>query len=96
MIYTYTCDTCGKDAERVLPMSEHDSPQICECGATLRKTFNVQAPIMKDKNNWYVEGVDKPVYNKTKGGVIAEPNRKSYATASEEKAGGIKVYQGGK
>lgn len=55
-IYSYRCDTCETEFDRMLPMSQHADPQECEeCGNTARKiivpvNFNLPGDDWASKN----------------------------------------------
>jgi len=72
MFYEHKCNKC----EAIKYLVEE---KTCDCGGTFiyhpRDIPANTGIIMKDKNNWYAAGVDKPIFNKKKGGNIAVPNR---------------------
>lgn len=37
-IYTYSCETCGKDFEDYRPITEFKNPGTCSCGGTGQRT----------------------------------------------------------
>lgn len=41
--YAYECD-CGSAFDRVLPLAEYQTPQICECGHTAKRV--ISAPML--------------------------------------------------
>lgn len=43
MIYEYLC-VCGAEFERTLPVSEYQTPQICECGRKAKRV--ISAPML--------------------------------------------------
>lgn len=43
MIYGYVC-VCGAEFERVLPVSEYQTPQTCECGRSAKRV--ISAPML--------------------------------------------------
>jgi putative FmdB family regulatory protein len=43
-IYKFYCVGCREEEERILLMSERDSPQECTCGAKLQRIMTLPAP----------------------------------------------------
>lgn len=43
-IYEYRCPKCHKKTERILPISECDLPQQCECGGMMTKLVSLPQP----------------------------------------------------
>jgi putative FmdB family regulatory protein len=41
--YQFKCSGCDKLSERVLMMADCDKPQVCECGAKLKRVYGMRA-----------------------------------------------------
>ena len=65
--YEFTCGSCETHFERVLPMSQYDSPQTCECGGPGKREISVP--------NFILKGDDWPGKNIKISGQMAEKNR---------------------
>lgn len=37
VLYCFKCESCGREAERSLPMSQCREPQSCDCGGTMQR-----------------------------------------------------------
>lgn len=78
--YTYHCDKCDEPFEKMLPMSQYDSPQGCpNCGdeGPARKTINAVGVIFKG-DGWV--GKDLKI-----GRQMAEKNRRLDSKQEERK-----------
>ena len=75
--YTYECQDCHAEFERVLPMSQSDDPQTCECGGQGRKTISMPNVIFKG-DGW----VDK---NLRVAGQMADKNKRLVQKQNERK-----------
>ena len=45
--YEFLCPECELEFEKILPMSQSDDPQVCECGATAKKQISMPSFILK-------------------------------------------------
>lgn len=45
-IYEYQC-RCGNGESKILPISQFDQPQVCECGKTMQRLMSVSSFVMK-------------------------------------------------
>jgi len=52
-IYSFSCETCGEDVDRMLPLSEYNTQQFCACSddATLKRVISPVGFILKG-DNW--------------------------------------------
>jgi putative FmdB family regulatory protein len=75
--YTYECETCGEGFERILPMSDSDVPQTCDCGGKGKRTISMPNVIFKG-DGW----VSK---NLRVAGQMAEKNRRLDQKQAERK-----------
>lgn len=66
--YEYKCESCGKDFDRILPMSEYDAPQTCDCGGPGKRQVSMP--------NFILKGDDWVGKNNRIAGQMADKNRK--------------------
>jgi len=64
MIYPFQCDQCGEYVEAARPASESGLPQVCTCGATMRRIYTVTL-FNIDKQDYYDYGLGCHVRNRS-------------------------------
>jgi putative FmdB family regulatory protein len=63
MIYPFQCDQCNTAVEVYRPAAESDQPQVCQCGAVMRRVYT--APMVSvDKVEGFDHGLGRYIRNK--------------------------------
>ena len=81
--YEYVCLTCEKPFDRVLPMSEYDTPQTCDCGGEGKRQLSLP--------NFVLKGDDWASKNGRIAGQMADKNRRLDKKQEELKRDGPQV-----
>lgn len=64
MIYPFQCDLCGEYVEDVRPSKDSSLPQICKCGAPMRRIYTATLFAI-DKQDYFDYGLGCHVRNRS-------------------------------
>jgi putative FmdB family regulatory protein len=78
-IYSFSCETCGEEVDRMLPLSEYNTPQFCGCAeeALLKRVI---APV-----GFILKGDSWPGKNMKINAQMKEKNRRLTARQNQMK-----------